>query len=97
MAGKERTMIAYVFFAKEVAMPRFEALKQRASYWAKLARLEDPWCHHGNEYKALGFEDGYIAFGFEDGPGDDSGRWAASRFVYDCGCQNIPLKADWVG
>jgi hypothetical protein len=29
-------MIAYVFFAKEVAMPRFEALKQRASYFAKM-------------------------------------------------------------
>jgi hypothetical protein len=81
-------MIAYVFFAKKVAMPRLEALRGRASHFAQKMGLDDPWCHCGHHC---------VAFGFEDGLEDNKGRTAANQFAFDCKEQRIPCKADWVG
>jgi len=79
-------MVAYVFFWKEVAIPRLEPLREDASRQAKRFGLNEQewwWAYRGDE----------IVFGFAEG---DKGLHAAQFFHFNCTAQGIiPCRVEW--
>ena len=75
-------MVAYVFFRKEVAIPRLEVLKEEARRQAERCNLkEQEWWWD--------CRDDDIVFVFAKG---DKGRHAANIFIFNC---KLPCRADW--
>src|SRR4051794_3601609 len=100
-------MVAYVFFRKEVAKPRFEALKDDAAVTAENFGLKelDWWCETVAEWSRRWIDAGRevtrtpkyrgddIVFVFTRG---DKGRNAAHAFQTKCGFfQGIPCRGLW--
>jgi hypothetical protein len=79
-------MVAHVFFRKEVAQPRLEALKEEAGIQAENYGLKDLdwwWEYRGDD----------IVFVFARG---DKGIDAAHRFYLNCKYPGSPYRAEWV-
>jgi hypothetical protein len=93
-------MVAYVFFRREVAIPRFEALKEKASRWAENFGLKEQdwwsetvancvrrWIVAGHEVPRTPKSRGDdITFAFAKA---EKGCDAAHMFVVECSFRGI--------